>query len=1005
MATMAAAALSGTITKDDMKMIKKPKVHDSTSEHVNYAERRQMGTSSRCLDVDQRINSMLRRKVQLPSLNREQVHSGENGSHILQPKANSNYVDIELGRLGPKRYHPNPVDSDVYSVAQGRKSKVSSSLTIDDTEKYLVSNRKSRLSSVVPKTLAESSDFVPSRASMSQAISSSKTRVDLYSVPQVSQLLTTGANSSAQVHRGANSVRGIAHAVSAPFKGLRIPGLAYAVAPDEAFPTFLGLTPDNVEDAISAKSGFRVITSTATGNGIHSTSLSTMVMTSDDLDMKARIDNLMMRTTDTSRLMHEAREMATAETQAEPTLNLPTMPMQKSIESLRIDTHHHPVDRHCDPRDMMLVTENSHRMALSPPPYQPSVCPVYNTAGEPMHASSVLPQSKKTRNELWLSRATANDGCRDTLSPDKHTSTTNLTQEKHLHKSDFDHDFLCHKRQSRGNLDDRLHDSRHFGGGYGPTSQLVDHSHDDDTMQKQLPSDAAAHVGPPSAFDFLRQATASESTAGSLVATAKATSRVRGASNNSPKDYSEHSHEGPSDRYIKNEHTFSPLPSLEQVLDYIDEMASPLLPGMDIKSSQLGRQHLSIDDALGADTEVECSNREAILVFMDDNRPLSPLPCLEEVELNPCTHTINTKNSFESRDEMRSSFEDQILENTIRDKDYEEGIVKEIRHDFCLANGHSETLHSMFHVEESTQVTVDPLENTMADVYYESEFDDSPLPNGIPSFVLARVKRSESNRSHHFPISNEAASFYVTAETCSERDRIFVHHPNVSIFGDTDEDLVDATNLNVSMGKKLYSWMCCGSAELAPVADGIQFLGSNSDQPNRANVAAMTSERPILIDAHQPVGNRFSLKPREVDSRAGQIADDVIDTIIVVGQSSNASSFGLDDVGDMQTREYIRDGYVRPMVMDDKGNDWSGRYDEVMTHLQEDGNGENGQTQNLNGLISCTVDERDEASVFHDSLEEDVARDKCTIEPEVNYTVLVPIRSSSPEYDGDTLDL
>ena len=92
------------------------------------------------------------------------------------------------------------------------------------------------------------------------------------------------------------------------------------------------------------------------------------------------------------------------------------------------------------------------------------------------------------------------------------------------------------------------------------------------------------------------------------------------------------------------------------------------------------------------------------------------------------------------------------------------------------------------------------------------------------------------------------------------------------------------------------------------------------------------------------------------------------------------------------------------MVMDDKGNDWSGRYDEVMTHLQEDGNGENGQTQNLNGLISCTVDERDEASVFHDSLEEDVARDKCTIEPEVNYTVLVPIRSSSPEYDGDTLD-
>jgi hypothetical protein len=32
-----------------------------------------------------------------------------------------------------------------------------------------------------------------------------------------------------------------------------------------------------------------------------------------------------------------------------------------------------------------------------------------------------------------------------------------------------------------------------------------------------------------------------------------------------------------------------------------------------------------------------------------------------------------------------------------------------------------------------TRVTTDPLENAMANLYYESDFDDCPLPNGIPS--------------------------------------------------------------------------------------------------------------------------------------------------------------------------------------------------------------------------------------------------------------------------------
>jgi hypothetical protein len=187
-----------------------------------------------------------------------------------------------------------------------------------------------------------------------------------------------------------------------------------------------------------------------------------------------------------------------------------------------------------------------------------------------------------------------------------------------------------------------------------------------------------------------------------------------------------------------------------------------------------------------------------------------------------------------------------------------------------------------------------------------------PTTEWYSFFVLARVKRSDTNRSYQFPLSNEAESFYVTAETSSEQDIIFVHHSNVSIFGDTDEDLVDATNLNVSIGQKLYLWMCCGPEELAPVTDGLHFFGSHSDQPNRANATAMISERPIFIEAHsETAGDRFCSNQRHVETQAGQIADDVIDTIIVVGQSSNASSFGIDDVAWRHANKGVHERSIR----------------------------------------------------------------------------------------------
>jgi hypothetical protein len=531
MATMAVAAITGTTKKDNMTKMRKQKMRDSTQEHVNDSECRQMGASSRCPDMDERINAMLRRKVQLPSLSGGQGLSGKNGSHIAQLKSLFHSVDIESSRLGQKPRNGSQVYSDVYSLTQGRKAKISSPPTVDDMDNCLISEKQSRyeFSPVMQNIPTVCVDSTPSRASMNPTLPSSKTRGDVYSVPQVSQLLTTGANSSAQVHRGANSVRGIARAVSAPFKGSRIPGLAYAVAPDSAFPTFVVRTPEQTEDTARAESSSRAFMLNATGNDMDSPRFPTTTstgFTSDDLDMKVRIDNLMMRTTDTSRLMHEAREMATAETQAEPKLMLPTKPTEKNIESL---------GKSCNPSD----------------------------------------------------------------SRDEYQSTNG---------------------QFSGKPEDRLSDSGYFGGGCYPR-QFVDHSYDDHILPQEISRNVSGHGGAQSTFDFLRHVTASESIAGSLVVTPlRATPRVTGTINNSSKNHNQLSRDGPSDRYIKNEHTFSPLPSLDQILDYVDEMASPILPGMDIKSSQRGRQHLSLDDPLRADTDEECSNRDAILGLMEDTR-------------------------------------------------------------------------------------------------------------------------------------------------------------------------------------------------------------------------------------------------------------------------------------------------------------------------------------------------------------------------------------------------
>lgn len=136
-------------------------------------------------------------------------------------------------------------------------------------------------------------------------------------------------------------------------------------------------------------------------------------------------------------------------------------------------------------------------------------------------------------------------------------------------------------------------------------------------------------------------------------------------------------HEGNSDRHIKNERAASILPSLEQVLDYVDEIASPVLPGMDILSFQRRREHLSVDDPL----RCEIDHDECIqdVMFAGNDQSLSALPRLDPI-VSPRNPPQSEDRLYLPKSGIPSPLEHRILQNANRERVYEEDVVRELRH-------------------------------------------------------------------------------------------------------------------------------------------------------------------------------------------------------------------------------------------------------------------------------------------------------------------------------------
>ena len=224
------------------------------------------------------------------------------------------------------------------------------------------------------------------------------------------------------------------------------------------------------------------------------------------------------------------------------------------------------------------------------------------------------------------------------------TCSRGYVNEKSLHYQGFDGEYQSTESQQRFCGYEQFHDGEdpermeyHEDDEY---DLVADSRHPDFFPDDRVFGEAHAHgwkvesisqnLSPPT-FDFWRQATSSESRTGGPATRTSTSAAPKTPTRKATKyanDRSTPSSADPCGRYIKNERTASQLPNLEQVLDYVDEMASPVLPGMDVVRHRRDRQYLDLDDPILDDID----RRENYPArYMGDDEALSPLPSLEQV--------------------------------------------------------------------------------------------------------------------------------------------------------------------------------------------------------------------------------------------------------------------------------------------------------------------------------------------------------------------------------------
>lgn len=252
----------------------------------------ELGVGSQGTDVDARINALLRRKVQLPSFHGEQVNSNTG------PTSRSAYVPSSF-RSAEGRHDVNPGFAGVGLLGEDGNAQ----------------RRRSQLRGI-------NEQIAPADVQTKTDIASNARRTRPYNREDSPTTPKT--------------FRGKAHAVSTPFSVSRVPGLAYAVAPEASFPVALASSapsrPNFSENSFAkaAHTNHEAIYDKREGRDAPSVSDASR----NTLDVNTRIDNVMKRTTDISQMLHDASsyEINSAERKF-----VPNMALQSKLDDLGLE--------------------------------------------------------------------------------------------------------------------------------------------------------------------------------------------------------------------------------------------------------------------------------------------------------------------------------------------------------------------------------------------------------------------------------------------------------------------------------------------------------------------------------------------------------------------------------------------------------------------------------------------------------------------------------------------
>ena len=172
------------------------------------------------------------------------------------------------------------------------------------------------------------------------------------------------------------------------------------------------------------------------------------------------------------------------------------------------------------------------------------------------------------------------------------------------------------------------------------------------------------------------------------------------------------------------------------------------------------------------------------------------------------------------------------------------------------------------------------------------------LPNGIPSFVLAKVRKAEPNKRkvNDFELAS-------TANVVPINGRSFVDQIMLSIFGADAMGAKSSKSPNIE--KMGIQWIFCGESAIIPIENNLLDPSCNDARPGRADVevarkitssehsASLVSRSDGRDDQAHEVAKEIAATPSAVATPIVNRHADLIDIAVVVDSPSDELDIGV----------------------------------------------------------------------------------------------------------------